>query len=150
MVVIRYFLGWSAIWQTDFVIFALVGATLIGSPYVLLLRGHVYVDLLPLWLGPRGRLALALFASAAALVFCALLGWEGWELFHEALTKGWRTQSVWALPLWIPYLALPVGVGLLCLQYVCDIVALITGREAPFATPATTEAAAAQHRGGAE
>ena len=146
MVVIRYFLGWSAIWQTDFVIFALVGATLIGSPYVLLLRGHVCVDLLPLWLGPRGRLGLALFSSAAALLFCVALGWTGWELFHEALTEGWRTQTVWSLPLWIPYLSLPVGIGLLCLQYVCDIVALLTGRAAPFAAPADELERAAGHR----
>lgn len=135
MVVIRYVLGASTIWQTDFVIFALVGATLVGSPYVLLVRGHVNVDLLPLWLGPRGRLTLALVASTAALAFCATLGWNGWQLFHEALVNGWTTQSVWRLPLWIPYLSLPVGIGLLCLQYVADIVALITGREIPFGPP---------------
>jgi len=132
MVVMRYFLNASTVWQTEFVIFSLVGATLIGSPYVLLVRGHVNVDLLPLYLGPRGRLALALAASLGALTFCALLGWTGWLHFHEALTKGWRTETVWALPLWIPYLALPVGVGLLCLQYVADILALVTGRAAPF------------------
>ena len=132
MVVMRYFLGASTIWQTEFVIFSLVGATLIGSPYVLLVKGHVNVDLLPLYLGPRGRFALALLASLGALTFCALLGWTGWKHFHEALTKGWHTETIWALPLWIPYLSLPLGIGLLCLQYVADILALVTGRAAPF------------------
>ena len=139
MVVMRYFIGASTIWQTEFVIFSLVGATLIGSPYVLLVRGHVNVDLLPLYLGPRGRRALALFASAGALLFCALLGWRGTLLFYEALSKGWRTDTVWSLPLWIPYLALPIGIGLLCLQYVADILALITGRQAPFGIESNDE-----------
>src|SRR3546814_4852374 len=38
MVVMRYVLGESTIWQTEFTIYSIVGATLIGSPYVLLDR----------------------------------------------------------------------------------------------------------------
>ncbi|MFT5489618.1 MAG: TRAP-type C4-dicarboxylate transport system permease small subunit [Alphaproteobacteria bacterium] len=133
MVFMRYALNASTIWQTEFVIFSLVGATLIGSPYVLLVKGHVNVDLLPLYFGARGRFILALLASFGGLTFCGLLAWTGWELFYEALINGWRTETVWSLPLWIPYLALPLGIGLLSLQYVADILALLTGREMPFA-----------------
>lgn len=133
MVVMRYFLQASAIWQTDFVIFALVGATLIGSPYVLMIKGHVNIDLVPLYLGRRGKFILALVANFGGLAFCLILAWVGSELFYEALSKGWRTDTIWSLPLWIPYTALPLGLGLLCLQYVADILALLSGREMPFA-----------------
>ena len=124
MVVIRYFLKASATWQTDFATFSLVAATLIGSPYILSIKGHVNVDLLPSRLGPRGKVRLALVASAGGLVFAAVLAWFGYLLFHEALTGGWRTDTIWELPLWIPYLALPLGIGLLALQYLADIVEL--------------------------
>ena len=60
MVFIRYVLNENTIWQTDFVTYSLVGATFIGSPYVLLTRGHVNVDVLPLYLGPKPRFYLAL------------------------------------------------------------------------------------------
>jgi TRAP-type C4-dicarboxylate transport system permease small subunit len=133
MVVMRYFLNASTVWQTDYVIFSLVAATFIGSPYVLLLRGHVNVDLLPHYLGERGRRALALVASIGGFAFCAILAWTGWELFHEAWAGGWTTDTVWALPLWIPYLSLPLGIGLLTLQYVADIAALVTGHAMPLA-----------------
>lgn len=133
MVVMRYFLGASTVWQTEFVIYALVASTFIGSPYVLLIRGHVNVDLLPIYLGRRGRYALALVASAMGLVFCAALAWTGYELFHEALVGGWTTDTVWQLPLWIPYLSMPVGIGLLALQYVADIISLASGHSMPFA-----------------
>ncbi len=133
MVVMRYFLNASTVWQTDYVIFALVGATLIGSPYVLLTKGHVNVDLLPMFLPHRARVVLALIACFGGLAFSLVLAWTGYALFHEALEGGWRTETVWALPLWIPYLALPVGLGLLVLQYVADIIALLTGRDMPFA-----------------
>lgn len=121
MIFIRYLLRGSTIWQTEFVIYAIVAATLIGSPYVLLHRGHVRVDLLPNALSGRWRLALETVANVLSMVFCALLGWAGWHFFYEALSRGWRTETVWALPLWIPLLPLPLGLGLLCLQYVAEM-----------------------------
>lgn len=136
MVVMRYFLNASTVWQTEFVVFSLVAATFIGSPYVLLIRGHVNVDLLPHYLGPRGRHLLALLASAGGLLFCLVLTWAGYDLFHEALVNGWTTDTVWQLPLWIPYLSLPIGIGLLSLQYIADILALLIGRAMPFAMDA--------------
>src|SRR4051794_41885615 len=60
MVFIRYVLNQNTIWQTDFVTWSLVAATFIGSPYVLLTRGHVNVDVLPLYLGARALVARAL------------------------------------------------------------------------------------------
>ena len=132
MVALRYFLNQSTVWQTEFVTYVLVASTFIGSPYVLMLRGHVNVDLLPLYLGHRARMVLALGASVVSLAFCVLLAWSGWTFFHEALTEGWRTDTVWELPLWIPLLPLPLGIGILSLQYVADILCLASGRDMPF------------------
>ena len=132
MVVMRYFLNESTVWQTEFAIYSLVGATLIGSPYVLLRRGHVNVDLLPLYLPHRWRLVLAFVASVTALVFCAALTYSGAELWLDAWHGGWKTSSIWALPLWIAYAPIPIGIGLLCLQYLADMLCLATGREMPF------------------
>src|ERR687883_1726369 len=70
MVFVRYVLNETTIWQTDFTTFSLVAATFIGSPYVLLTRGHVNVDVLPLYLGQRGRYRLALSSILMSLAFC--------------------------------------------------------------------------------
>ncbi len=132
MVVLRYFLSASTIWQTEYVTFSLVAATFIGCPYVALVKGHVNVDLLPLHVGHRARLQLALIASAVALLFSVIVCVTGLELWFEAWEGGWRTDTVWSLPLWIPYLPMPVGFGLLALQYVVDILCLLKGDEMPF------------------
>jgi TRAP-type C4-dicarboxylate transport system permease small subunit len=34
--------------------------------------------------------------------------------------------------MWIPYLSMPVGLGLLVLQYLVDLLCLLTGRTSPF------------------
>ena len=133
MVFVRYVLKGSAIWQHEFATFALIGATFIGAPYVLLTQGHVNVDLLPVYLGPRGRLALALVAASVTLVFCAALAGYGVAFWYEAWVNDWHAQTVWRPALWVPYLALPLGMGLLALQCLAQILALATGRAAPFA-----------------
>ena len=133
LVFVRYVLNASAIWQHEFVTFALIGATFLGSPYVLLMRGHVNVDLLPLYLGPRGRVALALLASGISLALCLAVAVTGFHWWHEAWAGGWRGDTVWAPPLWLPRLSLPVGMTLISLQYIADILALLSGREMPFA-----------------
>lgn len=143
LVFVRYVLNQSAIWQHEFVTFSVIGATFIGAPYVLLKRGHVNVDLLPHYLGEKGRFVLALFASGASLLFCAVLAYYGFLFWHEAWVNDWRAQTVWAPPLWVPYASVPLGMGLLSLQYVADILAIIVGRDMPFASQAPPEAALA-------
>ncbi|WP_428099838.1 TRAP transporter small permease subunit [Candidatus Rariloculus sp.] len=129
MVFVRYVLNASTVWQTEFVLYAVVAATLIGSPYVLATRGHVNVDLLSHYLGRRARRIAELFAATLGIVFCAVVAWSGWRYFYEAWTEGWVTESVWAPPLWIILLPLPLGLGLLVVQYVVDILCLLTGHE---------------------
>ncbi len=129
MVVMRYFLNASTVWQTEFVIYSLVAATFVGSPYVLMVKGHVNIDLVPLYLGKKGRQALAILANLLGFAFCLLLAVLGFELFYEALVKNWTTDTIWKLPLWIPYISIPIGIGVLSLQYVAEILALLTGRE---------------------
>ena len=132
LVFVRYVLAQSAIWQHEFVTFSLIGATFLGSPYVLLTRGHVNVDLVPFALPDRARFGLAVLAQLLALAFCVVLTWTGVEFWLKAWFGDWHAESVWRPPLWIPYAALPVGMGLLSLQVLAGLVALLTRREAPF------------------
>jgi TRAP-type C4-dicarboxylate transport system permease small subunit len=116
MLWVRFGLGRSAVWQNEYVTFSLIAATFVGSPYVLLARGHVNVDLVPHYLGPRGRKALGLVAALIGLAFCLVLFVSSVPWWWEAYSMGFRTSSVWRAPLWVPYLAVPVGSWLLVLQ----------------------------------
>ncbi len=127
MIVLRYVLNASTIWQTEFVTYGLTAATFLASPYVLMLRGHVSVDLLQEHASQRWRLVLQILAAALSMVFVALLAYSAWVYFHEALSGGWTTETVWALPLWIPLLPFPVGMGLLLLQYLAEVMRLLLG-----------------------
>ena len=73
MVFVRYVLNETTIWQTDFVTFSLVAATFIGAPYVLLTKGHVNVDVLPIYVGQRARWWLAFVAITLSLAFALIM-----------------------------------------------------------------------------
>jgi TRAP-type C4-dicarboxylate transport system permease small subunit len=128
----RSVLGTNTIWQTDFVTNCLLAATFVGSPYVLMTRGHVNVDIVPLHSGPRLRYGLALFSILLGLGFVAVMAVLAYNFWHEAWANNWRSNTVWRERLWIPYSAMPVGLILLALQYVVELICLVTGREPPF------------------
>lgn len=132
MIVIRFVLNGSTVWQTEAVIYLVIAATLIGLSYVQRLRGHVNVDLIPISLPPRPRFALAALTSVLSIGIVAVMLWYGYDYWHYAWERGWRSDTVWGVRLWIPYLALPVGFALLLLQLIADFVALLTGVDAPF------------------
>ena len=132
MVFVRYSLNQNTIWQTDFVTWSLVAATFVGSPYVLLTRGHVNVDVLPHYLGRSARWWLALASIAMSLAFCVVLAVLTSRFWLEAWEQRGVSDTMWRARLWIPYSSMPIGLGILVLQYVADLYCLVSGREPPF------------------
>jgi TRAP-type C4-dicarboxylate transport system permease small subunit len=132
MIFVRFVLGQSTIWQTEAVIYLVVGATLLGLPYVQLMRGHVNVDLMPIYTKGRVRMALAFLVLGASIVIIGIMAYYAYEMWHFAWARGWRSESVWGPRLWVPYLAMPVGFGLYLLQLGADLYAVAFGIERPF------------------
>lgn len=126
MVVVRYFLGASTVWQTEFVIYATTAAMMLGAPYVLSLKGHVGVDLLVEAAGPGLRRILALISGLASLGFVGAMAWSGAHFLFEAATRGWTTDTIWALPLWIPFWPIPFSMGLMALQLIAQMIVTLT------------------------
>ena len=131
MIWVRYVANASTVWQTESVIYLMIGATLIGLPWVQRVRGHVNVELLPELLPASLRRALAALVLVAALAVIGVMFWHAAELWHVAFSRGWKTDTVWGPPQWIPYLALPLGFGLFLVQLATDLVAVVIDVDGP-------------------
>lgn len=136
MIFVRGVLGQSTIWQTEAVIYMMIGATMIGLPYVQHQRGHVGVDLVPGLLSRGARKGLAIVVLIATLLMVATMTYYGWEMFHLAWERNWKSESVWAFPLWIPYLTVPFGFGVFALQLFTDLWLVATDSGDAFAANA--------------
>jgi len=132
MVFVRYVLNQNTIWQTDFTTYCLIAATFIGSPYVLMTRGHVNVDVLPHYAGPRLRFWLAILAAGITLAFAITLDVLTFLFWKEAWDNKWVSDTMWRARLWIPYASMPIGLTLPVLECVADLAMLVAGREPPF------------------
>lgn len=129
MIWMRFVMNASTIWQTEMVVYLMIAATMIGLPYVQRLRGHVNVDLLPMLLPPPARRALAAFTLVLTIAVAGVVAFYGFELFHLAFERNWKSDTVWGVSLWIPYLAIPLGFGLFVVQLAADLFAVMTGRD---------------------
>lgn len=121
MVFVRYVLGMSTSWQTEFTIFSVTGAMLMGSAYVLMTGGHVAITLLPDLVGGITRKAMYWVSSLFGFAFCAALAYGSWIYVAEAFHGQWTTGTVWNPILWPALLPVSVGATLLTLQYVAEM-----------------------------
>ena len=114
----------------ELVAYLMMGVTFLGAPYVFASGGHIAVDL---FTGPRharaGRLRRGI-SLLLSLIFAAGFTAAGIALLLEALQGGWRGDEAAWLALWIPYLTLPLGAGLLTLQCLAGLAGLLSGEAA--------------------
>lgn len=146
MIFVRAVLNQSTIWQTEVVIYLMIMATLIGLPYVQCLRGHVGVDLLPTLLPQKMRRGLTAVTLMITGTMMAIMLYYGWDMWHHAWSRNWKSETVMAVPLWIPYIAIPIGFGLFLLQLIGDLWMTLSG--APINEAGMPDASPFQKRGG--
>ena len=115
-VVVRYFWPQPTDWQDEFSVFLLIGVTFMSAAWVQSQRGHIGIEAVAHLLPPRLEWLRLRLVDVASALFCAFFAWKSWTLLHEAWVEGYVSSSSWSPPLWIPYLAMALGMSLLTLQ----------------------------------
>lgn len=119
-VIIRLF-GLSTIWQTELTTYLIIFATFVGSAYTLKHDGHIGVDVIVEILPTKAKTVLRLVTSAFSLIVALIVAYKGWGMWYEATVAGWKSDTIWAPPLSFPYFMLPLGMTLICFQYIALI-----------------------------
>lgn len=128
-VIIRYILKVPSVWEIEFSVYLIIMATYLGAAYGLKDGAHISIDVVVRLLPERVKKTLFLITSLISLAFCIILAWKGWEMWWEATSKGWRSESLWGPPLTIPYFFLPLGMSLLSIQYLILIIGIMRGEK---------------------
>lgn len=104
-------------WAEEVIVYIAVWAVMIISSDLVRTNGHVRPDLVLRLMGPQGQRWVELFNCLIALAFTFGMVWYGWDVVNTALLLDQRSSSDLQFPMWIYYLALPVGGGLMFLRY---------------------------------
>lgn len=95
--------------------FLLVGASFLGTAYTFTHHAHIRMSLLIQRLPVRIRAFTETGCLVVALALNLLLCGSLWELIGESLSYGDVSSGMLAIPLWIPQLALLIGMALMSL-----------------------------------
>ena len=99
--------------ETGIYLFAFNG--MMAGAWILLVDGHVRMDVLHARFSPKTRAIVDLITAPLFFYFCAIVLWQGWEMALRSLTVFEHTASAWSPP-WYPFkMIIPVATFLLLL-----------------------------------
>jgi C4-dicarboxylate transporter, DctQ subunit len=104
-------------WSDEVTVYSAVWAIFLATSQLVRLDGHVRPDLVLRLMRPGTQRVMETFNCLAALAFCLGLLWCGIQIVGDAWTLDERSETVLAFPMWIYYLAMPVGAGLMSIRY---------------------------------
>ena len=116
-VVRRELLSYSSIWGEEIVRYSFIYLAWIGAAAAVKERGHIRIDVLMQYIGPRPKALLYIFGDLVMFAVAAVAFWWSFETVlvsakFGSVTHGLRISQVWFLS------AVPIGFALVMLRLV--------------------------------
>ena len=121
-VTIRWLGGESQLWVIEVSEYTLLFITFLGAPYLLEKNMHVVMDLVYDTLSFTARRIMRMFNATIGFVLCLVLTVVGVSVVIEQFELGVRQVTVMRPKSWWITAALPVGMGLMAVQFLDQII----------------------------
>lgn len=122
-VALRAFFGVALAWAAELTRYAIVWLVFIGGAIGARSGAHISIDLLGTILPARAAHRLVQVAAMIAAGTTAMIAWYGWTLVGQMRQFG-QTSASLEWPMWVVYLAIPIGCGLMTLRFIQNAVFL--------------------------
>ena len=115
-VVVRYVFDWPVVWVPEIVGYLMVALVFLALGETMLAGRHIKIDLVVGRLPRRLRDAVELLTLTLSIGVAGFFAWHGINTMLRSLDYGRRDAfGALNLPLWIPQVALPIGLSILTL-----------------------------------
>jgi C4-dicarboxylate transporter DctQ subunit len=104
-------------WAEEVIVYVMVWAIMIIASQLARTDGHVRPDLVLRLLPAGAQRWVEMFNCLVAIAFTFGMVWYGQQVVSTALLLDQRSSSDLQFPIWIYYMALPVGGGLMLVRY---------------------------------
>ena len=108
--------AWDLSWAQELCIYMFVWMAKFGAAYGVRTGIHVGVDVLVNMVGPAQRQRVILFGLLCGVLFTGVIGTLGGIFVGHMYSTGQQSNDLEA-PMWIVYLAIPLGSGLMCFRF---------------------------------
>jgi C4-dicarboxylate transporter DctQ subunit len=117
-VVVRYFFPrYLTDWGSEVVIYLVVWAMLIAGSALVFDGRHIRADLVVRMLPFKAQWLLELINLTVGFLYCGIVSYYAVQVVLFARQLDERSESSLQFPLWIFYIALPLGFGLMSVRY---------------------------------
>ncbi|WP_085991096.1 TRAP transporter small permease [Oceanobacillus senegalensis] len=124
----RYFFGTAFSWGAELAQYLHVWQIWIGASLAIRLQAHIRVDVFIKIFPPFVQKLLHFLAIMCWFVFAAFLAIEGSKYVMDILVSGQTSPSL-PIPMWIPYLSIPIGGTLMVIRLFQQLYFLFTRKE---------------------
>lgn len=116
-VVMRYTTGSGIDWAQELTIYLFIWMAKFGAAYGVRTGIHIGVDFVVNWVRPSIRRKMIMTALALGMIFTGAIAFFGvrWVIFIHG--TGQESPDL-EMPMWIVYLAIPLGSGLMCYRFI--------------------------------
>lgn len=112
-------------WGAEVTVYLMGWALMLTLPKLVFTGEHVHADLVLHRLSPAVQRWLEGMASLVGIGFCSVILYAGIEVVQFAHMLGEESDSSLQFPMWLFYLAVPVGFGLSALAYILNLIKVI-------------------------
>jgi len=125
-VIMRYVFNAPSVWRNELTQMVFGVYIVLSGGYLLLLKGHVNVDLVYNRFSPRGKAILDILTFPLFFLFAGMMFIYGGSLALESLARFEHSQSAWNPPIYPIKMAIPIGAALLLLQGIAKLIRDLT------------------------
>ena len=105
-------------WSIELSVYCVLVAGFLGMSVTYAAGKHIHVDIVLSHLSARTRCYIELFTTIVGIFFCAVFVMQSLDMALLSYEMDNTSPSTLRTPMWIPQMSLPIGMGLLLLQFV--------------------------------
>lgn len=105
-------------WSIELSVYCVLVAGFLGMSVTYAAGKHIHVDIVLSHLSARTLCYIELFTTIVGIFFCAVFVMQSLDMALLSYEMDNTSPSTLRTPMWIPQMSLPIGMGLLLLQFV--------------------------------
>lgn len=122
-VVMRFVFNRPTFWVNESTTYAISWVGFLAAGYVLRIGRQLEIDVVTMRLTEGARRRLGIVTDLIGGVFCTYTAYLGYEFSRTAYLMRATSASELDVPLWMPYLAIPIGFAILAAEFYMRAVA---------------------------
>ena len=98
--------------------YSLLYFTMLAAPWLLRIKGHVFIDAVTQFMPPTVKKVIAKLVYLACIIACSIYCWQLINLLVEAIQSGELDMRSYEIPIWILFVPMPLCFFMCAMEFI--------------------------------